>query len=248
MAFQSRKTKIYSILILVVIIVTITISYIVIYRILKSNSESNLAFKKSLYRLDQQLIQDYPYFLEKTAQELLDYKIDYYQKKQDYSKDDLEILWKVLFIKKDFYKDDYITEQTRRIFIDKVAKQKIDDFSHKYFQINILKYKLGMNNILELENYLKQKVGACDRDNLFLEQTGWDNVWQVGVYFDIVHFCKITFGQQEIEKLNLVLKENSSSPRTSHVQDHGINDVPVYINDCSQAKDENEEYHCLFFY
>ncbi len=106
MVFQSRKTKTYSILILVVIIVTITISYIVIYRILKSNSE-----------LDQQLAQNYPYFLEKIDKDLLDYKIGYYQKKQDYSKDDLELLWKILFIKKDFYKYDYVAEQTRRIFM-----------------------------------------------------------------------------------------------------------------------------------
>lgn len=244
MAFQPYKIK--KIVLVLVIIIIIAISANIVYSVLKSSSESDLAFKKSLYQLDQQLTQGYPDFLKKADKALLDYKIDYYQKKENYSKDEVQILWKLLYIKKHFYKHVYLSEQTRKNFVGKVAKQEIDNFLHKYFQINILKYKLGINNISGLENYLEEQVDICHNDNLFLEQTDWNNVWQVGVYFDIVHFCEIAYGQQEIEKLNLVL-ENNDLPSDSHLREHGINDVPVYVNDCDQAQNANEEYHCLFF-
>jgi len=244
MAFQPHKIK--KIVLILAIVIIAAVSANIVYSILKSGSESDLAFKESLRQLDQQLTQGYPDFLKKADKVLLDYKINYYQKKENYSKDEVQILWKLLYIKKHFYKHDYLSEQTRKNFVSKIAKQETDNFLRKYFQINILKYKLGMNNISELENYLGEQVDICHSDNLFLEQTDWNNVWQVGVYFDIVHFCKIAYGQQEIEKLNFVLKNNDLSSN-SHLREHGINDVPVYVNDCDQAQNINEKYHCLFF-
>ena len=200
----------------------------------------------SSVKLVWQLEKDYPDYSIKFKEDILDNKINFYQEKNVYSGEDMKVLWKLLRFKKNFYRYDYLTEDQRKEFIKKIIEADITNFYHKFLQINLLKYKLGINNFEELSNYLEDEHIVCQKDNLFINRSDWNNLFQVGSYFDIIHFCNLNYSQEDVNRLNLVLKSTTDQRRV-HFLEHGINDVPVYVNDCSQAKNFNEENHCLFF-
>lgn len=189
----------------------------------------------------------YPDFLIEVDADVLDTRISEFQTKANYTGWDMIYLWKLLWMKKEFYPHEYISEDQRSGFADKIARAHISNLDVKYVQVNTLKYKLGINNISELQDYSGEKYPVCDDDNLFLEQVNWTKASESGFYFDIVHFCGLDFTKQDVERL-LTAIESEDDPKTrGHALEHGVNDVPVYINDCSMAKTENERYHCLFF-
>ncbi len=194
-----------------------------------------------------QLEKDHPDFSIKVEKDVLDSKINIYQKKDIYSEKDMEILWKLLRFKKDFYRYDYLTEDQRKEFIEKIAEADIKNFYGKFLQVNLLKYRLGLNSFEELSDWLEDEDMVCQEDNLFVNQVDWDNLFQVGAYFDIVHFCSLDYSQEDLNRLNLALKNATDQMLKTHFLEHGINNVPVYVNDCSRAKNLNEENHCLFF-
>ena len=201
-------------------------------------------------RVDLLLLTGYPTFLRQSGENDLDVindKIPYYQEKDRYSGKDLDTLYKILWIKKEYSKYSYLSEQQRHIFIDKVSKYEPRNLWEKYLQINLLKYKLGLNNFEELNNYLSKKIQVCEKDNLFLNTVDWNDLFEVGVYFDIVHFCKLNFSENDVIRLEQVLSKSKEYELIKHVKEHGVNDVLVYVNNCTLAMDSNEIYHCLFF-
>lgn len=162
------------------------------------------------------------------------------------SSEDMEKLWKLLWIKKDISKKDYITEEKRARFIEKTSYFSPSNLDQSYYQFNTLKYKLGINNIEELETYLNKKLDLCNSKKLFIKNIKWNDSFKVGYYFDVIHFCNLNYSNLDEQRLNS-LTSSKNDELTIHLKEHGITDVPVYVNDCSKATNENEKYHCLFF-
>lgn len=195
---------------------------------------------------------DYPDFLKINNSAFVNKKINNLFLKEDYSEDDLGLLWKLLFIKMDKMDKktyDYITEGMRKIFCEKIIKTKINSPKGRYYQVDLLKYKLGINNAGELKKYVGDG-NVCDNNNLnnsFFNYINWGELRHVSIYFDVINFCELNYTQNDVDRLNLLINVSNDDNLKQHTIEHGVNDVPVYVNDCSRATNLNEEYHCLFF-
>ena len=167
--------------------------------------------------------------------------------KEEFSFEDIHRLRGILLLKKENDQKNYLTEDQRRQLADNAEKSPSFDLMTKFEHVDLFKYLLGLNNIDELERYLDRESGFCAPEDLFLTENKWNNDSQVGAYFDVLNFCRIPISQSDKDKLAGYLNTMSNESYAIHLRQHGINDVPVYVNDCSPAKDENERYHCLFF-
>jgi len=187
----------------------------------------------------------YPSFMVIADSPLLDRVISSHARPRQLSSDDLAFLWKALWIKKD-NAPAYISETLRKVLVRKVSWALIRTLRDTYLQIDLLKYKLGINDNQELRRYLGEETPACRVAENMIENVHTDNLFEVSTYFDVVHFCKLSAPVAMQVTLGQLLQKTRSF-YSGHVREHGIHDVPVYVNDCSQAADENERYHCLFF-
>jgi hypothetical protein len=82
---------------------------------------------------------------------------------------------------------------------------------------------------------------------LFIDDADWSDLWDIGVYFDIVNFCSLNFSNDDTNRLKLILKKSKNSDLKEHVIEHGVHNILVHVNDCSIAKNKHEKYHCLIF-
>ena len=66
-------------------------------------------------KMQDALKKDYPYFLNNISQDIIEKEIGYYVRKKELIQEDIIMLWKLLWIKKEFYKTRYLNEQDRKI-------------------------------------------------------------------------------------------------------------------------------------
>lgn len=206
-------------------------------------------FSQSQVDLEQVLLNDYPEFLRgKFSASLLDYKI-IEMSLDEFGENGLERLWKLLWMKKEFYREDYLSEELRRNFVQKISETETNSLDTRYYQFNTLKYKLGVANVEGLASFGADveaaKAKICS-DLTVLDEVDWLDAMEVSKAIELKFFCKITPGQEEFEKARFAV-ENRMGDAVQHCAEHCFEDVPVYVNDCSRAENENEEYHCLFF-
>lgn len=192
------------------------------------------------------LQRDYPVFLEIEDAEFIDKKINQIRGTDSLSDPDTEKLWKLLWAKKDNFRNQYLSMRQRRDLIEKIANYTPPDFYHAYLKFNLLKYKLGVNNLTQLSGISESDV--CRPGDLHLQEAQNDNLFEMSAYFDILHFCGIDYTKKDVENLNTAIKKSGDEVTRKHAMEHGVNDVPVFVNNCSKAKGLNEKYHCLFFY
>jgi len=206
-------------------------------------------FSQNQAGLERALQTDYPEFLqEEFSSSLLDYKI-LEMSLEEFEESGLKRLWKLLWIKKEFYRNDYISEELRQGFVQRVSEIETSSLDTRYYQFNILKYKLGVANVGGLAsfgvNVEAAKANICS-DFSVLEEVDWLDAMEVSKAIELKFFCGITPSPEEFEKARFAV-ENSLGDAVQHCAEHCFEDVPVYVNDCSRAENENEEYHCLFF-
>lgn len=199
-------------------------------------------FQTPYFRLQR----DYPAFLEIDDEEFINKKLSEIHSKESLSDSDMETLWKLLWAKKDNFRNHYLSTDQRIGLIEKSVQYSPSDIYHAYLKFNVLKYKLGVNNLTELSRFSSSDV--CAFENLTLDHIQKDNLFEMSAYFDILHFCEIDYTDEDIEYLNTAIKKSNDFAIKKHALEHGVNDVPVYVNNCSMAKGMNEKYHCLFFY
>ena len=190
------------------------------------------------------LTSDYPVFLEIDDKNFIENRID----KLDSGKnlDGEQILWKLLWTKKDNFRKDYLTFEQRKRLIKKVASFSPSNYDEVYLKFNILKYKLGVNNMSQLKRLHLDK-GVCDKESLYFNSIDWDDVYDVSTYFDVAHFCGFNYSEDKVEKLSKAIETTEDEMMAKHAKEHGVNEVRVYINNCENATGANEKYHCLFF-
>lgn len=181
--------------------------------------------------------------LNKEETKLLNKMIEEMLKKSYYFAEDLTKIYVLLYIKHDTMPHDFLSEKQRQIFIQKISQVVPKDFDTKVRQIRLLKYGLGINNVGELKNPL----GVCEKDGLLLNDFNWETLERIDGFFEIINFCKIDYkGNINLKRINELLSMADNASK-EHFKEHGLNNVPVYVNDCSPAKNGNETYHCLYF-
>ncbi|MFW5746596.1 MAG: hypothetical protein ACOCWQ_03530 [Nanoarchaeota archaeon] len=200
-----------------------------------------LRFTLSWHNFHGRLDQEYPGFLEQPIQRFLPaLKIRILQNEGLSAPHARAELWKSLWILKDQYRFDYITHAQRNELISQLSRAEPQNLEDHYIILNTLKYKLGINS----------KEGLADPSICqYAPLVNWSDPWHASVGFDYLHFCKISLSEQHVHAYHQLTAEigKDADHDVLHLQEHGVNDVPVYINDCSSARNENEAYHCLFF-
>jgi hypothetical protein len=217
-----------------------------------------------IFFLDLSLLLSYPHFLNLNSPDLdtlekIDTKIEPYLEKESYDSSDMKRLLKLLWMKKDYSKAfsdgsevEYLSETERSDITKKAALFVPMDIEDNYVQINMLKYKLGHNDIDALEGYIgpgdnRGAVGAgSEICSLFLDETDWTDLYYVNIYFQSKHFCKVGITKGDKRKLEQALLRGGETGMVEHLREHGINSVSVNVNSC-ETDDLNERYHCLFF-
>jgi hypothetical protein len=164
--------------------------------------------------------------------------------KNNYSTEELRKIMLLLYAKNDISKYDYISESDRNLLINNIINYAPTNIIDKRLQIYLFKYSLGINNVNELEKYINKDASVCNTK--FLDEINWSSYNTINSYFDIKNFCLVENDSTDKKRL-LEFIRSSKDSRISHLKEHGIIDVPVYVNGCSKAKDKNEKYHCLFF-
>ena len=200
--------------------------------------------------LSYSLTQDYPDFLMEFPAETLDARLEPFLERQ-ITEGDMEILWKLLWMKKEFHPDLYITNGWRNLLIGRVAGVQSSSLQSAYYQFNILKYKLGINNSGELRNLNPVAAellneNACKNIELFAQEVDLDDSCSVSHLIEAKFFCGIELAEQDRMAAEKVISEKLGDC-VGHCSEHCFEDVPVYVNDCNLAANDNEKYHCLFF-
>jgi len=197
--------------------------------------------------LSQQLAHDYPGFLEKAPAETLDRWIQYFNQ-SSLQPESLESLWKLLWIKKEFYRESYLEQGQRQLLVEKVAAFKPGSLWEAYLQFNTLKYKLGVNSISALDTMQENvESGLCARLGEFATEADWQDSCDVSKVIEARFFCETSITEEEMEKAVQAI-EGEKGNCVQHCREHCFEHVPVYVNGCENAANENEEYHCLFFH
>lgn len=183
-------------------------------------------------RLELQLQHDYPEFLRPAPAGLLDGKI-----RQAVEDGELERLWKLIWIRRDFHRQEYISETERQQLIAEVRNMPIHSLEERYYQVNILKYKLGINRAAEI---------GMPCDTLFLDTADFSRLEDANAYFDIKHFCDLDITEQDGSRLLAALRESNDSILRQHLLEHGTEEFMVEVGNCTATAPE-DRYHCLFF-
>ena len=181
----------------------------------------------------------YPQFLISIPNEKLSSEINKVSEGERLSSNEVEYLWKLLWIKKEFYPKQYLTNKEREIIVERIKNVKPNNLYENYLQTNILRYELGINDDSELN-----ESSVCV--HLFLNETNWDDLFDVAVYFDVLHFCDITVTELDLRKLNQTMSNAKVSVSYQHCMEHCANDIQVKVNDCDNTQG-HESYHCLYF-
>ncbi|MDP6671188.1 MAG: hypothetical protein QGI60_05250 [archaeon] len=206
-------------------------------------------FYQSQADLERALQNDYPEFLQgEFSSSLLDYKI-IEMSASEVGESSLERLWKLLWIKKEFYKNNYLPEELRQGFVQRISEIETNSLNTRYYQFNLLKYKLGVANADDLMLFEVDAEAAKENicSNLtILDEVDWSDAMEVSKAIELKFFCGVTPNVEEFEKAKLAVGLRVRS-EVQHCAEHCFEDVPVYVNDCSRAENENEQYHCLFF-
>ena len=206
-------------------------------------------FYQSQADFEHVLQNDYPEFIQEGfSSSLIDYKI-LEMSAGEFNEVGLERLWKLLWIKKEFYRNNYLTEELRSGFIQKISKIETSSLNNRYYQFNLLKYKLGVANADDLASFEvdveEAKANICF-DLTVLKEVDWADAMDASKAIELKFFCGITPAPEEFEKARLAVG-NRLGDAVQHCVEHCFEDVPVYVNDCSRAENENEQYHCLYF-
>jgi hypothetical protein len=182
--------------------------------------------------------------LDEKEVKILNKTINSSLKKPYYSFKDIGQIYALLYVKHDIMPHDYLSESQRQIFIQKISQFVPENFNIKGQQIRLLKYGLGINNVGELKN----ARNICQKNTLFLDDFDWETLARIDYFFEIINFCKMEYREDiNFKRINELLMTSSSLSFSGHFKEHGLNNVPVYVNDCSPAKNGNEAYHCLYF-
>jgi len=200
--------------------------------------------------------QDYPEFLKEFPAEALDRRIEGFAGK-DLVEEDLDQLWKLLWIKKDYYRNFYITEGVRKELVKGVSLADANGLQGTYLKLNLLKYKLGVNDLEELrvfgqangfgDNLAEAVEGqVCGKLEGLRQEVDWDDSCSVSHFIEAKFFCGIGLAQEDVDAAERVISQGLGNC-VAHCSEHCFEDVPVYVNGCEMAGNENEEYHCLFF-
>ncbi len=177
--------------------------------------------------------------LRKDDRKNLDKIISNLLEKPTFQPVDLGILFICLYMLHDINPADYLTQSQRNVFIKKVSNTKPVDLDNQITQIRTLKYCLGINKAEELDAF-----GSVLPVFNFLNEFNWETLIRIDGYFEIINF----FGLKHPSEINQSRIDELTKATTSrHFFEHGLNNVPVYVDDSSRAKNQNESYHCLFF-
>ena len=193
---------------------------------------------------------DYPEFLQPVSADALDARIKVFESKQLGEKD-LEMLWKLLWIKKEFYGQNYLTLEQRQKLVENVSAAKVGGLQNTYYILNLLKYKLGVNNAEELK--LFSQTGAamltskvCENINALVNEVDFEDSCSVSHFIEAKQFCKLSVSEEDVQAAQKVISLGFGDC-VQHCVEHCFSNVPVYVNQCEKAGNENEEYHCLYF-
>ena len=198
---------------------------------------------------ERALQNDYPKFMEEGfSSSLIDYKI-IEMSAGEFNEAGLERLWKLLWIKKEFYRNNYLSEELRQGFVQRISEIETGSLNTRYYQFNLLKYKLGVANADSFASFEVSAEAAKENicsDLTVLDEVDWKDAMEASKAIELKFFCGIIPLPEEFEKARRAV-ENGIRSEVQHCAEHCFEDVPVYVNDCSRAENENEQYHCLYF-
>ena len=194
------------------------------------------------------LTTDYPEFLQPFPKEILDSRIEAFVGK-DLEEQDLDTLWKLLWIKKEYHKDFYITRTIQEALIRKISLAGSDGLQGTYLRLNLLKYKLGVNNLENLKEVYSDgasfvEENVCTKLEEISNEVDWDDSCSVSHIIEARFFCGMNAEQYEIAAAEHAISQKLGNC-VQHCEEHCFEDVPVYVNDCGKAENKNERYHCL---
>ncbi len=200
--------------------------------------------------LEERLSRPYPGFLQPANQAILDAEIEKLQG-QDLDMAGLERLQKLLWIKKDFFRESYMSFGQRQGFVEKASIFQTASLEEADTQLNVLKYKLGINGLDELGSVCEagaENVNAniCQSLGALEAEVNWNDSCDIGHFTEAKQFCGMEPAETDLEAAKRAVSQNLGAC-VEHCSEHCFAAVPVYVNGCI-AKNENEEYHCLFFF
>jgi len=197
--------------------------------------------------LSYYLLQDYPGFLQRMPNSLLEERVSYFSGKELQEAEILP-LWKILYMKKEFYPQDYLSESQRLGLMRKIAGARASGIENIDAQLSSLRYLLGANDMNELGTIIGENTLLRDTcaEITSLQVNTLDSC-EISKLIDAKFFCGIQPSAEDFENAGKAISSQAGNC-VQHCSEHCFEKVPVYVNGCGKAKNENERYHCLFFH